>query len=78
MQSLHDQNTKAQYEVLKQILQYLEGVKHLKLTWCVAKSLTKGLKLIQIYSFTDTSWADDKNSHKSTCCYLVFVHNAFS
>ena len=24
----------------------------------------------------DTSWADDKNSRKNTCCYLVFVHNA--
>ncbi len=68
--------TKAQYEVLKQILRYLAGVKHLKLTWCASKSLEKGLKLFQIYAFADTSWADDKNSRKSTCCYLVFVHNA--
>jgi hypothetical protein len=29
-----------------------------------------------IYSFADTSWSDDKYSRKSTCCYLVFVHNA--
>ena len=68
--------TKAHYEVLKQILRYLAGVKHLKLTWCAAKSLQKGLKLFQIYSYADTSWADDKDSRKSTCCYLVFVHNA--
>jgi hypothetical protein len=27
-------------------------------------------------SYTDTSWSDDKNSRKSTCCYLVFVHYA--
>jgi len=39
-------------------------------------SLKKGFKLFQIYSFADTSWADDKNSRKSTSCYLVFVHNA--
>ena len=67
--------TKAQYEVFKQILRYLAGVKYLRLTWCAAKSLEKGLKLFQIYAFADTSWADDKNSRKSTCCYLVFVHN---
>jgi hypothetical protein len=65
--------TKAQYEVLKQILRCLAGVKHLKLTWCAARSLQKGL---QLFAFADTSWADDKNSRKSTCCYLVFVHNA--
>ena len=46
--------TKAQYEVLKQILRYLAGVKHLKLTWCASKSLEKGLKLFQIYAFSDT------------------------
>ena len=55
--------TKGQYEVLNQILRYLVGVKHLKLTWCVAKSFPKGLKLFQIYLFTETSWSDDKNSH---------------
>ena len=58
--------TKAQYEVLEQILRYLAGVKHLKLTWFSSKSLERGLKLFQIYAFTDTSWADDKNSrHQS-------------
>ncbi len=68
--------TKAQYEVLKQILRYLAGVKHLKLTWCASKSLATNLKQFQIYAFADTSWADDKNSRKITYCYLVFVHNA--
>lgn len=46
--------TKAQYEVLKQILRYLAGVKHLKLTWCTAKALQKGLQLFQIYAYADT------------------------
>jgi hypothetical protein len=68
--------TKAHYEVLKHILRYLAGVKHLRLTWCASAALKKGFKFFQIYSFADTSWADDKNSRKSTCCYLVFVHNA--
>ena len=67
--------TNTQYEVLKQILRYLAGVNHLKLTWCVAKAFQKGLTLFEIYSYTDTSWADDKNSLKSTCCYVVFVYN---
>ena len=30
--------------------------------------------MYKIYSFADTTWADDKNSRKSTCCYLVFVY----
>ena len=68
--------TKAHYEVLKHILRYLAGVKHMRLTWCASAALKKGFKLFQIYSYADTSWADDKNSRKSTCCYLVFVHNA--
>ena len=68
--------TKAHYEVLKHILRYLAGVKHMRLTWCASAALKKGFKLFQIYSYTDTSWADDKNSRKSTCCYLVFVQNA--
>ena len=68
--------TKAHYEVLKHILRYLAGVKHLRLTWCASAALKKDFKLFQIYSYADTSWADDKNSLKSTCCYLVFVHNA--
>ena len=53
--------TKAHYEVLKHILRYLEGVKHLRLTWCASAPLKKGFKLFQIYSFADTSWVDDKN-----------------
>jgi hypothetical protein len=68
--------TKAHDEVLKHILRYLVGVKHLRLTWCASASLKKDLKFFQIYSYADTSWSDDKNSRKSTCCYLVFVHNA--
>ncbi len=69
-------STKAHYEVLKYILRYLVGVKHVRLTWCASAVLKKDFKLFQIYSYADTSWADDKNSLKSTCCYLVFVHNA--
>ena len=41
-----------------------------------SSTLKKGFELFQIYSFADTSWADDKNSRKTSCCYLVFVHNA--
>jgi hypothetical protein len=68
--------TKAHYEVLKHILRYLAEVKLLRLTWCAPAALKKGLKFFQFYTFADTSWADDKNSRKSTRCYLVFVHNA--
>ena len=68
--------TKAHYEVLKHILRYLAGVKKLRLTWCASAALKERFKLFQIYSFAVTSWTDDKNSRKSTCCYLVFVHNA--
>ncbi len=59
--------------IFSDILQ--ESNTHMRLTWC-ASTLKKGFKLFQIYSYADTSWADDKNSRKSTCCYLVFVHNA--
>jgi hypothetical protein len=41
-----------------------------------SSTLKKGFELFQIYSFADTTWADDKNSRKSSCCYLVFVHSA--
>jgi len=63
------------YEILKHILRYLAGVKHLRLTWCALAALKKGFKLFQICSLADTRSDDDKNSRKSTCCYLVFVHN---
>jgi len=33
--------TKAHYEVLKQILRYLAGVKHTMLTWCASAALKK-------------------------------------
>jgi hypothetical protein len=66
--------TKAHYEVLKNILRYLAGVKH----FCdshgapLQRHWKKGCKLqTHIYSFADTSWSDDKNSRKSTCCYLI-------
>jgi hypothetical protein len=68
--------TKTHYEVLKHILRYLAGVKHLRITWCASTTLKKGFKFFQMYSYADTIWEDDKNSRKSTCCDLVFVHNA--
>jgi hypothetical protein len=44
--------TKAHYEVLKHILRYLAGVKHLRLTWCALAALKKGFKfrVFRIYS----------------------------
>ncbi len=36
---------------------------------------TKDVLHFEIYSYGNTTWVDDKNSHKSTCCYLVFVYN---
>jgi hypothetical protein len=55
--------------ILKHILRYLARVKHLRLTWCASATFKKGFELFQIYTFADTSWADDKNFCKSTCCY---------
>jgi hypothetical protein len=71
---VHDKATKAHYEIIKHILIYLAGVKHLRLKWCASAVFKKGFKLFQIYSLADTIWDDDKNSRKSTGCYLVFVH----
>ena len=61
-------NNKAHYEVLRQILSILLEL-HI---WCLRgvpqQHWRKVFKLFQIYSYADTSWDDDRNSCKSTCC----------
>ena len=45
------------------------------LTWCATTALKESFKLFQIHSYTDTSWDDDRNSRKSTCCsYIMSFH----
>ncbi len=51
------------------------------LTWCATAALRTSFKLLQIYSYTDTSWDDDRNSCKSTCssCITPFhMHSLMS
>ncbi len=50
------------------------------LTWCATAALKKSFKLFQISSYADTSWDDDRNSCKSTCCscIMLFSHAQFN
>ena len=41
------------------------------LSWCVTAALKKSFKLFQVHSNVDTSWDDDRNSSKSTCCSCI-------
>jgi hypothetical protein len=59
------------YGYAKQVLRYLKGVKHLKLTWC-ARSVKAPFQRGQIYGFADAIWADDK-SPPAARCVLCFV-----
>jgi hypothetical protein len=57
--------TPQHYEYARQVLRYLKGVKHRKLTWCAGK-VRYPLKRGELSSYADSSWADDKPSRKST------------
>ena len=43
------------------------------LTWCAPATLKQSFKLFQISSYADTSWDDDRNSCKSTCCSCIML-----
>jgi hypothetical protein len=57
--------TSQNYGYAKQVLRYLKGVKHLKLTWC-AQTVKAPFQRDQLFGFADASWADDKSSRRST------------
>ena len=61
--------TSQHYVYVKQVLRYLKGVKHLKLTWC-ARSVKPPCQRGQIFGFADAIWADDKSSRRSTLCAM--------
>ena len=67
--------TSQHYGYAKQVLRYLKGVKHLKLTWC-ARSVKAPFQRGQIFGFADASWADDKSSRRSTLCYVLCCNGA--
>ncbi len=67
--------TPQHYEYVRQVLRYLKGVKHRRLTWCAGK-VRYPLKRGELSSYADSSWADDKPSHKSTYSYFLFCNNA--
>jgi hypothetical protein len=59
-------------KVVKQVLRYHKGVKHLKFTWC-ARSVKTPFQRGQIFGFTDDSWADHKSSLRNTLCAMFCV-----
>ena len=67
--------TSQHYGYAKQVLRYLKGVKHLKLTWC-AQTVKAPFQRGQIFGFADASWADDKSSRRSTLCYVLCCNGA--
>jgi hypothetical protein len=62
-------------EYVRQVLHYLKGVKHRKLTWCGGK-VRYPFKRGGLSSYAESSWADDKPSRKSTYSYFLFCNNA--
>jgi hypothetical protein len=60
----------SQYYGVKQVLGYLKGVKHLKITWC-AQTVKSPFQRGRLFGFADVSWADDKSSLHSTLCYVL-------
>ena len=62
--------TSQHYGYAKQVLRYLKGVKHLKLTWCV-QTVKAPFQRCQLFGFTDASWADDKSSRRTLCYVLL-------
>jgi hypothetical protein len=70
--------TPTHYGYAKQVLRYLKGVKHLKLTWC-ARNAQVPFQRCQIFGFADASWADDKSSRRSNLSYVLCCNGvAFS
>jgi hypothetical protein len=67
--------TSQHYGYTKQVLRYLKGVKHLKLTWC-AQTVKAPFQRGQLFGFADASWADDKSSRRSTLCYVLCCNGA--
>jgi hypothetical protein len=63
-------STSQHYGYAKQVLRYLKGVKHLKLTWCV-QTVKAPFQRCQLFGFTDASWADDKSSRRTLCYVLL-------
>jgi hypothetical protein len=60
--------------LLGTVFRYLKDVKHRKLTWCTGK-VRYSLKRGELSSYSDSSWSDDKPSHKSTYSYFLFCNN---
>ncbi len=58
--------TTQHYGYAKQVLRYLKGVKHLKLTWC-AQTVKAPFQRGQLFGFADASWADDKFRAAARC-----------
>ena len=56
--------------------QYLAWVKHMRLTWCATAALNKRFQSVHIYSYADTSWADDRNSLFFLAFYLFLSFSA--
>jgi hypothetical protein len=67
--------TSQHYVYAKQVLRYLKGVKHLKLTWC-AKTVKAPFQRGQLFGFAGVSWADDKCWRRSTLCGVLCCNGA--
>jgi hypothetical protein len=69
--------TSQHYGYVKQVLHYLKGVNHLKLTWCAQTVNPRFNVVSQLFGFEDaTCWSDDKSSLRNTLCYLLCGNDA--
>jgi hypothetical protein len=61
-------------EYVKQVVCYTWGRREAKLTWCASK-VKLPLMSDEFESWSDSSWADVKQSRKSTSCHYIACNN---
>ena len=61
-------------EYVKQVVCYTWGRREAKLTWC-ARKVKLPLMSDEFESWSDSSWADVKQSRKSTSCHYIACNN---
>lgn len=54
------------FSLVKRILRYLEGTMHCGLTFSAATSM-------QLTAYSDSDWASDVNTRRSTTSFVVFL-----
>jgi hypothetical protein len=61
-------------EYAKQVVRYAWGRREAKLTWCASK-VKLPVMSDEFESWSDSSWADVKQSRKSTSCHYIACNN---